>query len=419
MDHNENNNGGIGAYNAHAANKSKLPKTVSLQTVIVLILITALITFQLTFVILNINHTRELDKTKDQVKDFKILLEALDFFDKNYIYDIDEKTLINHMLLAFGGQDKYSTYYTYEEYEELMASSRGEGKGIGIYITGTNTSITITYVIKNSPAERAGLLAGDRILAIDGMYIESVGYFEASKNIAGENGTTVYLTIERNGQIIEIPVVRGEYIPETVVYTEMTEGGEKIGFVKIVQFDYITVTQFKTAMESLMGNGCKKIIFDVRDNPGGVLGSVLEILDYLLPKGPMVHILDKDMNVIQTVTSDKNEVEAEMAVLTNENTASAAELFASAMRDYNKATLIGQKTYGKGCGQDDYVLSNGGVITITTFFYNPPFGKNYNGEGIYPNVEVELPAEYRGIDSLLIPFEKDTQLRAAIESLIK
>jgi carboxyl-terminal processing protease len=108
-----------------------------------------------------------------------------------------------------------------------------------------------------------------------------------------------------------------------------------------------------------------------------------------------------------------------MAVLTNENTASAAELFASAMRDYNKATLIGQKTYGKGCGQDDYVLSNGGVITITTFFYNPPFGKNYNGEGIYPHVEVELPAEYRGIDSLLIPFEKDTQLRAAIESLIK
>jgi carboxyl-terminal processing protease len=321
------------------------------------------------------------------------------------------------MLFAFGGQDMYSTYYTYEEFEELIASSQGEAKGIGVYITGTNTAMTVTYVMKDSPAQKAGILAGDEIVEVDGQKVADIGYNEATNLVIGENGTAVVLTVNRNGQNIDISVIRGDYTPETVLYNCITEGDKKIGYIKIIQFDQITVTQFKTAVEELKKQGCDKFVFDVRSNPGGELTAIVDILDYLLPKGPIVHILDRDMNVEHTYNSDASELKAEMVVLTNGGTASAAELFTSALRDYEKATLVGMKTYGKGCGQDHYFLSNGGVISITSFFYNPPYGENYNGEGIYPNIEVELPEEYENI--WMIPFEKDTQLQAAIEKLTK
>jgi carboxyl-terminal processing protease len=235
--------------------------------------------------------------------------------------------------------------------------------------------------------------------------------------VSGENGTQVMLKILRDGKEMDIGIIRGDYIPYTVIHSVMEEKGEKIGYVKLIQFDTITVSQVKTAMEDLKTKGCEKFIFDLRSNPGGELGSVVSILDYLLPKGPIVHILDRDMNVEHTYNSDASELKAEMAVLTNGSTASAAELFTSALRDYEKATLVGTKTYGKGCGQDHYFLSNGGVISITSFFYNPPYGENYDGEGIHPNIEVELPEEYE--NTLMIPFEKDTQLQAAIEKLTK
>lgn len=400
-----------------AQTRPKEPRKVSLALTIVLVIFTALITFQTTYVVLSIRHTFELNKTKNQVGKFSVLLEALDFFDQNYIYDIDEDLLIDHMLFAFGGQDMYSTYYTYEEFEELIASSQGEAKGIGVYITGTNTAMTVTYVMKDSPAQKAGILAGDEIVAVDGQKVADIGYNEATNLVVGENGTAVVLTVKRNGQNIDISVIRGDYTPETVLYNCITEGDEKIGYIKIIQFDQITVTQFKTAVEELKKQGCDKFVFDVRSNPGGELTAIVDILDYLLPKGPIVHILDRDMNVEHTYNSDASELKAEMVVLTNGNTASAAELFTSALRDYEKATLVGTKTYGKGCGQDHYFLSNGGVISITSFFYNPPYGENYNGEGIYPNIEVELPEEYENI--WMIPFEKDTQLQAAIEKLTK
>lgn len=414
MNRNEDTNMNQGI---NAQTKPKEPRKVSLALTIVLVIFTALITFQTTYVVLSIRHTFELNKTKNQVGKFSVLLEALDFFDQNYIYDIDEDLLIDHMLFAFGGQDMYSTYYTYEEFEELIASSQGEAKGIGVYITGTNTAMTVTYVMKDSPAQKAGMLAGDEIVAVDGQKVADIGYNEATNLVIGENGTAVVLTVNRNGQNIDISVIRGDYTPETVLYNCITEGDEKIGYIKIIQFDQITVTQFKTAVEELKNQGCDKFVFDVRSNPGGELTAIVDILDYLLPKGPIVHILDRDMNVEHTYNSDASELKAEMVVLTNGNTASAAELFTSALRDYEKATLVGTKTYGKGCGQDHYFLSNGGVISITSFFYNPPYGENYNGEGIYPNIEVELPEEYENI--WMIPFEKDTQLQAAIEKLTK
>jgi len=427
MNNNENENistESVAEAGNYASAARKKPRKVSLPLTIVLVLLTALITFQTTFVVLNIQHKLELTKTKAAIGKFQLLVEAYELFGEEYIYDIDVDALIDKMLTAFNSQDKYSAYYTFEDYLEMVQGSQGSAKGIGVYITGTTTTMTVTYVMPDSPAELAGICAGDEILAVDGKYVADIGYNKAADMVAGENGTTVTLKILRDGEQIEIGVVRGDYIPKTVIYSMKTafvdgENKGEIGYVKIIQFDQITVTQFKNAVEDLKSKGCEKFIFDLRGNPGGELNSVVAILDYLLPEGPIVHILDADKKVTQVYKSDKNEVTGEMVVLTNGNTASAGELFTSALRDYEKATLIGTKTYGKGCGQNFHQLSNSGFITVTSFFYNPPFGENYDGVGIYPDIEVELPEEYKNKNTFIIPPEYDTQLQAAFAELTK
>jgi carboxyl-terminal processing protease len=402
----------------HTAVKKK-PYTVSLPITILLIVLAALLTFQTTFVTLTVKHKMELTAAKAAMGKFQILEEAYKLFGEEYIYDIDIEQLIDDMLRAFNAQDQYSAYYTFEDYLRMMAESRGSAKGIGVYVSGTQTSVFVTYVIPGAPAETAGIKAGDEILAVNGIYVKDIGYNAALNMVSGENGTQVMLKILRDGKEMDIGIIRGDYIPYTVIHSVMEEKGEKIGYVKIIQFDTITVSQFKTAMEDLKTKGCEKFIFDLRSNPGGELGSVVSILDYLLPKGPIVHILDGDKNVTEVYESDENEVTGEMIVLINGRTASAGELFTSALRDYNKATLIGTKTYGKGCGQRFHQLSNGSLILITSFFYNPPFGENYDGVGIYPDIEVELPDEYKNKNTLVIPLESDTQLSAALSELTK
>ncbi len=397
----------------------KKPRTVSLPFAIVLILLTALLTFQTTFVSLSIKHKLELTEAKAAIGKFQLLAEAYEIFGDEYIYDIDIEKLVDDMLHAFNAQDKYSAYYTLEEYLQMMAGSRGSAKGIGVYVSGTENSITVTYVMPGAPAETAGIKAGDEIIAVNGILVKDVGYNAAVNMVSGENDTQVTLKILRGGQEMEIGVIRGDYTPYTVIHSVMEKKGEKIGYIKIIQFDSITVSQFESAVEDLKVKGCGKFIFDLRGNPGGELNAVVAMLDYLLPKGPIVHILDADKEVTEVYESDENEVTGEMIVLTDGNTASAGELFTAALRDYEKATLIGTKTYGKGCGQSFHPLSNGGLITVTSFFYNPPFGENYDGVGIYPDIEVELPDEYKNKNTLIIPKESDTQLSAALSELTK
>ena len=419
MNQNENFDMEGNGFSAPRTVTKKKPRTVSLPLAILLILLTALFTFQTTFVVLGIKHKLELTKTKATINKFQLLAEAYELFGEEYVYDIDIETLVNDMLHAFNAQDKYSTYYTLEEYLQMVAGSRGAAKGIGVYVSGTETSVVVTYVMPGAPAETAGIKAGDEIIAVNGTLVKEVGYNAAVNMVSGENGTQVTLKILRDGQEMEIGVIRGNYTPYTVIHSVMEEKGEKIGYVKLIQFDTITVSQFESAVEDLKAKGCGKFIFDLRGNPGGELDAVVAILDYLLPKGPIVHILDADKNVTEVYESDESEVTGEMVVLTDGNTASAGELFTAALRDYNKATLIGTKTYGKGCGQTPYRLANGGILYITAFFYNPPFGECYDGVGIYPDIEVELPDEYKNKNTLIIPQESDTQLRAALSELIK
>ena len=216
MDQNDSRNNN---YYLEQAKKQQQNKTVSIPVLIVSIVLTALIAFQMAFMVLNTEHTLELDKTKERVDKFGVLLEALEFFDENYVYEIDEKTLIEHMLYAFGGQDIYSAYYTAEEFKEMTSASQGEASGVGIYIAGTMTTMEVTYVIKDSPAEKAGLKMGDKIIAINGQKVSDIGYNQAAYLLMGQTGSTVVITVLRNGEKLDIPVVRGNYTPETVIFS--------------------------------------------------------------------------------------------------------------------------------------------------------------------------------------------------------
>jgi carboxyl-terminal processing protease len=400
--------------------KVKKPYRLSVGSVIVIVLFAVLFTFQTTYVVLTASHKLELNKVKSNVSDFEAVLEAYGIFKENCVYDIDAENLSRYMLYAFAAEDKYSSYLTYEEFLDMYYTSAGNASGVGIYINEAYDGILVSYVMSGSPAEKAGIKMGDVIVAINGKLISDVGYDNSVTLTAGNIGDQKIFTIRRGEEKFDLTVTLGEYTPETVLYHMIEENGEKLGYVQILQFDMITVSQFKTAVSSLVSGGCQKLIFDVRNNPGGELDAIVEILDYLLPEGPIVRILDADKNEIQRYTSDKNEIDMPMAVLINENTASAAELFTSALRDYEKAVLIGEKTYGKGCGQSaNYLSTTGGYIWITTFYYNPPFGENYDGEGIYPKVEVALPEEYRNKNLFLVPYESDTQLQAAVAYLTK
>lgn len=398
--------------------KKAMPK-VSIGALIVIVLFAVLFTFQTTYVVLTAKHKLELNETKNNINELSVILEAYELFKKNGIYDIDSENLVKYMLYAFSAEDKYSSYLTYEEFLDMYYTSAGNASGIGIYVLDGKEGLLVLHVMPGSPASTAGISAGDIVVSARGKNIADVGYEAALELTKGEIGEQIPLTLERGGEKIDILVTLGEYTPETIIYSAIEENGKKIGNIRILQFDTITVSQFKNAVESLLAQGCEGLVFDLRDNPGGELDSVVQILDYLLPKGPIVRILDVNKNETERFTSDADEVDVPMAVVVNENTASAAELFTSALRDYEKAVIIGEKTYGKGCGQSAFRLSTGGYVWITSFYYNPPFGDNYDGEGIYPNIKVEMPEEYLNKNIFLVPYESDTQLRAAVAYLTK
>ncbi|MBR1758367.1 MAG: S41 family peptidase [Lachnospiraceae bacterium] len=312
--------------------------------------------------------------------------------------------------------DIYSVYYTVDEYASLMESSSGAYSGIGCYVQlDTQTGdIVLIKPMKNSPSEKAGIHPGDILIAVDG---ESVVGWDLDKVVAlikGEQGTSVVLTITREGEEnpIDISVTRDHIEVETIEY-EMLE--DKIGYVKIVEFDQVTEGQFDAAVTDLESQGMEKLIVDVRDNPGGDLDCVLGILDRLLPKGELLRIVDKYGYEEEYDSDSKQFVQVPIAVLVNENSASASEVFSGAMKDRGAATIVGTNTFGKGIVQTIFSLRDGSGIKITTAEFFTPSGNTIHGVGISPDVEVALDESLVGLTE--IPHEQDNQLQKAIEVL--
>ena len=336
-----------------------------------------------------------------------------------YFYeDVDNETLAEGLYsgLLEGMDDKYTDYYNKQEYQDLQITATQNYYGIGAGLTQERDTmqVSINHVYQGSPAESAGLLEGDIIVMVEDIEAVSMELSELVTYIRGEEGTSVHLQIYREGEsdYLEFEVTRANIDLPTVEY-KMLEGNK--GYIHIMEFGAPTAEQFEQAVEDLKGQGMEAVILDVRDNPGGMVTSVTKILDDILPEGTVVYTQDKYGSKQEFTSEGDTYMDYPLAVLMNGNSASASEILAGAIRDFEYGTLIGTTTYGKGVVQTIYPLSDGDAIKLTTAKYFTPKGENIHGTGIEPDVELEF--DYQGDRTKGYDEMQDNQVLKALEVL--
>lgn len=342
------------------------------------------------------------------------LVKSIDAY---YYEDVDDEGLVNGLYkgLLEGIGDRYSAYYTPEEYESMMISATSSLSGIGAVLQQDpdTMQVTVNHVYEGSPAEKAGIRNGDMIVEVDDIASNSMELTKLVTFIRGDKGTVVHLKIYREGQskYLEMDVTR-DIVDVPTVASEMLK--DHIGYITIAEFGSNTGQEFADQVKELEAKGMKAMIVDLRDNPGGMVESVVEILDQILPEGVTVWTEDK-YGSKKEYHSDASCMSYPLAVLVNENSASSSEIFAGAIRDFKYGTLIGTKTYGKGIVQGIRKLSDGSAIKLTTGKYFTPGGENIHDEGIEPDIKLEY--EYLDPDAEKYDMMHDNQILKAIEVL--
>ncbi len=328
-----------------------------------------------------------------------------------YLYedDIDKEDLIDGIYSGYAGAlgDPYTEYYDEEETEALYESTSGEFSGIGATMSQSLDSgeITISNVYEDSPADKAGMKSGDIIYKVDGRSVSGQDLETVVSWIKGERGTDVVIHVLRNGEELELTATRDIIEVQTVSH-EMKDG--QIGYILISEFDSVTYDQFVAALDDLESQGMQGLVIDLRGNPGGNLTTVTDMLKLLLPEGTIVSTKDKYGNTEEITCDGKHEFTKPLAVLVNQYSASAAEIFSGAIQDYGTGTIVGMTTYGKGVVQQLMDLGDGTCLKVTIAEYYTPSGRSINGTGVTPDVEVEY--EYDENNP-----EADNQLDKALE----
>lgn len=342
-------------------------------------------------------------------------LEGL--IDRDYLGEIDQEQLAEGLYagLVYGLGDVYSRYYTAEEYEQETSSTMGSYVGIGVGMQKNDEGgVVIAECYEGGPGDQAGLKAGDIISAIDGTSITDMEVADVVEMIRGGEREQVVLTVHRQGveNAMEITVEITDVVLPSV-FSEMLE--DHIGYIRISQFTDVTPGQYQEAFSALEEQGMEKLVIDLRGNPGGLLTSVCSVLNDILPEGLIVYTEDKYGNRSEERSEGKNPLEMPLAVLVNENSASASEIFAGAVQDYGTGTIVGTTTYGKGVVQELLPLNDGSAIKLTISNYFTPKGNSIQEVGIRPDVEVKLDPELLSKEE--ITHEEDNQLQEALKIL--
>ena len=317
--------------------------------------------------------------------------------------------------LVEGLDDPYSEYYTKKEYEDFQISTTGNYAGLGAQLSQDKETmiVTVARVYEGSPAEEIGLRAGDEIISADGVKAAEEELDAFVQRIRGEEGTKFELVFSHKGKEKRKTVTRASITIPSVSHRMLGDG---IGLIEIAEFSSNTLEEYEEALADLEKDGLKGIIFDLRTNPGGMVSSVTDILDDILPEGTTVYMVDKKGEKTTYTSDEEKQIHYPIAVLTSENTASAAEIFAGAIRDYDYGTLIGQKTYGKGVVQSTFPLPDGSALKLTIASYYTPNGESIHKKGIEPDIELEY--KYSGdIDAKEYDYGADNQIQKAIEIL--
>ena len=394
------------------------------------------------------------------------LFAELDVIDRLFrsatmMEELDDDAIIASVLKGYVAAtgDLYAEYFTAEEFKEQTSTQNGEMCGIGVSVVNATIQIngidyqviTVANVYPDSPAEAAGVLPGDHIMFVgkgeDKILVHDIGYTEALNRLKGEEGSECVFSVYRRPQgaddatpyeEVEITAIRQKLTTRSVTYRVHAED-KTVGIVKITGFDNTTLTQFVESVEALKAEGCQYFVFDLRNNPGGLLTAVEDVLILFLQEGDTV-ISTKDSTGRETVTKigvnadgtitcgsgtlTKDELgmyrELQFSVLVNGYSASAAELFTANMRDHGLCKIVGETTYGKGSMQTTFSLARygyDGALKLTTAHYFPPCGEGYDGIGITPHVEVALSEEALKYNVNLLPDELDNQLAEAIKTI--
>lgn len=381
----------------------------------------------------------ELDRISQKMELIQQIVDQYYLFDEN----LEKVEAGIYTGLMFGLEDPYSVYYTEEDFNKLMEDTEGVYCGIGAMVSQNRSTgiISIAKVFEDAPSFEAGLLPGDIIFSVDGTEVTGMDLdLLVGTYIKGEEGTKVKMTVVRGdaAEYVDLEIERRQIEVPTVEH-QMLE--DKVGYIYVMQFDTITAAQFRAAVDDLETQGMEKLVVDLRSNPGGVLDGVVEMLAYVLPEdvmdGVLVTTSDKDgkgetyfskdgklqcKSDYGRISSeypkkDTHQLDIPIAVLVNENSASASEVFTGAIKDYEWGVIVGTKTFGKGIVQNLIPLGDGTAIKLTTSHYFTPSGFDLHGKGIEPDVVVELDEELKKM--AVVPLDEDNQVKAALDELEK
>lgn len=376
--------------------------------IIFVALISAALTLGLVCLLLGLNSSNALDLGRFFV--------ALRFIEINYVQEVERRQLIDGAISGMVNSlgDPHSIYLAPQLYNQLRAETSGAFGGIGVYMGFKNGGVQIMSVIPDSPGQKAGLLAGDEILAVDGKPVTEISPGEVALKIRGEIGTHVELLIHREGAEDTTYDLTRENIQMRTVAGKMID--DRLGYIKISNFSENTGDEFKKALNELLGAGMKGLILDLRQNPGGVISSCVDIAQEIVPKGTITSVIKRD-GTKEVYTSGLEAARFPIVVLLDKNSASASELLSGALQDTKAAIVVGETSYGKGSVQTLLPMAHDDGLKLTIAKYYSPNGKCIDGVGITPDVEVKSSATPHPMYDLNLNAGDDPQLAKAEELL--
>ncbi len=392
-----------------------------------LVLVTSIVTFSFTTLFVlkqenlkdNNQYNITFDKKDVSSENIKKFNQVKDILDGKYYEDVNKNNLIEGAIsgMTHSLNDPYTVYFSKEQMQQFNEKTEGSYVGIGINVVMDNSGVlNVVEAFENSPAKKAGIKQGDKIIKVDGEDVTAIKDEDMIiKLIRGKENTNVGITVYRPSaeKSIDFEVLRRK-IKTVNITREMLPGN--IGYIKIVMFDSDVADYFNKYVDELLGEGMKGLLIDLRDNPGGSYEQVVSIADRLLPEGLIVYTEDKQ-KVREEKKSDSKDLKVPIALLVNGNSASASEVLSGALKDHKKGVLIGTKTFGKGLVQEIYQLEDGSGLKVTVARYFTPSGKCIQGIGISPDIEVQVPDEYKDKAVSEIPREDDVQFKKAVEYL--
>ncbi len=391
---------------------NNLSKKIFIQSIILTILLTAVIASMITIILMN--NSNKLSAITNKLSAIQQII------DKDYLGDIDENKVLDETVKGYvaGLGDEYSEYFTKEELDEYKTNNiEGQYVGVGLYIVQDTqkNAIRVLAPIKGSPAEAAGIISGDYIVKIDDQSFTGDQITEASNKMKGQEGTKVKIQVLRGNETKDFEVER-KNVRVNPIESDIYENN--IGYIKISTFDEGCSKEFKEKLDDLKSKNIQSLIIDLRNNGGGIVDEATAIADLFTDKDSTLLITkDKSGNEDITYAENDKDIDVPIIVLTNENTASASEILAGALKDNNVAKIVGTTTFGKGVIQELLTMNDGSGLKLTTNEYYTPNRNKINKVGIEPDEKVELPDEYKNV--LAVPKEQDTQLNKAIDLLKK